>query len=67
MTQQPKATVLLILPALVMAGAERVVANLAYRLPKRGYAVQVISLQDANSTLGNELRQSLTDEHLQMA
>ena len=53
-----KATVIYILPALVTAGAERVVANLAVRLPSRGFDVQVWSLQGADTPLADELRRN---------
>ena len=53
-----KPTVIYILPALVTAGAERVVANLAARLPSRGFDVQIWSLQRADTPLAEELRKT---------
>jgi len=45
-----------ILPALVTAGAERIVASLAVRLPGRGFDSEVWSLQQADTPLARELR-----------
>jgi glycosyltransferase involved in cell wall biosynthesis len=50
--------VILVLPVLKPAGAERVVAELAHRLPAYGFATSVICLEDENEAIGRELIQA---------
>ena len=47
--------VYLILPVLQPAGAEKVVAELARRLPSRGFDVRVLCLEDERAPIGAEL------------
>src|SRR4051812_13563569 len=48
--------VTLVLPVLHPAGAERIVAELAKRLPAHGFATSVICLEDERAAIGDELR-----------
>ena len=48
--------VALVLPVLHPAGAERIVAELALRLPAHGFATSVICLEDERAAIGEELR-----------
>lgn len=48
--------VIFVLPVLQPAGAERIVAELARRLPAHGFATSVICLEDDREAIGNELR-----------
>lgn len=50
------ADVLLILPVLDPSGAERVVAELAKRLPKLGFPASVLCLENENAAIGIELK-----------
>ncbi len=50
------ADVLLILPVLHPSGAERVVAELAKRLPTLGFPTTVLCLEDENAAVGIELK-----------
>ena len=50
------ADVLLILPVLHPSGAERVVAELAKRLPALGFPTAVLCLEDENAAIGVELK-----------
>src|ERR1043165_205483 len=52
------ADVLLILPVLQPAGAERIVAELAKRLPSHGFASSVLCLEDDDAPIGIELKQA---------
>jgi len=45
-----------VLPVLQPAGAERIVAELARRLPAHGFATSVICLEDDREAIGDELR-----------
>lgn len=47
--------IMLVLPVLEPAGAERVVAELARRLPSRGFDVNVLCLEDERAPIGAEL------------
>ena len=47
--------VMLVLPVLEPAGAERIVAELAKRLPRRGFATSVVCLEDEYAPIGAEL------------
>ncbi|HEY3323965.1 MAG TPA: glycosyltransferase [Planctomycetota bacterium] len=47
--------VIFVLPVLQPAGAERVVAELARRLPEHGYSTEVICLEDERAPIGDEL------------
>jgi glycosyltransferase involved in cell wall biosynthesis len=47
--------VALVLPVLQPAGAERIVAELARRLPQRGFATSVICLEDERAPIGDEI------------
>ena len=47
--------VLFVLPVLEPAGAERIVAELARRLPSRGYSTAVLCLEDETAPVGREL------------
>ena len=47
--------VLLVLPVLEPAGAERIVAELARRLPSRGFSAAVLCLEDERAPVGAEL------------
>lgn len=47
--------VLFVLPVLKAAGAERIVVELATRLPVHGFATSVLCLEDERETLGAEL------------
>lgn len=49
------AHVLLVLPVLQPAGAERIVAELAKRLPAHGFSTSVIALEDEREAIGREL------------
>jgi glycosyltransferase involved in cell wall biosynthesis len=48
--------VTLVLPVLQPAGAERIVADLAQRLPAHGFAASVLCLEDDRAPIGDELR-----------
>ncbi|HYG74447.1 MAG TPA: glycosyltransferase [Planctomycetota bacterium] len=48
--------VVLVLPVLHPAGAERIVADLATRLAAHDFAARVICLEDENAAVGEELR-----------
>lgn len=50
--------VCLVLPVLQPAGAERVVAELAKRLPRHGFAVRVLCLEDEQAPVGIELSEA---------
>ncbi|MFH0940072.1 MAG: glycosyltransferase [Planctomycetota bacterium] len=47
--------VLLVLPVLASAGAERIVAELARRLPQHGFTPSVLCLEDERAAVGEEL------------
>src|SRR5262249_22378724 len=47
-----------VLPVLEPAGAERVVAELAKRLPARGFRTMVVCLENPDALIGNELTQA---------
>lgn len=47
--------ILFVLPVLDPAGTERVVADLARRLPSRGFSAAVLCLEDENAAVGKEL------------
>jgi glycosyltransferase involved in cell wall biosynthesis len=47
--------VVYVLPVLQPAGAERIVAELARRIPSRGYGTSVICLEDERAPVGQEL------------
>lgn len=49
------AEIILVLPVLRPAGAERIVAELARRLPGHGFATSVICLEDEREAVGQEL------------
>src|SRR5438445_9622589 len=51
--KQPE--VLFVLPVLDPAGAERIVAELARRLPQRGFSTAVLCLEDETAAVGKEL------------
>ncbi len=56
MSTPPVADVLLVLPVLDPSGAERVVAELAKRLPALGFPTSVLCLEDENAAVGIELK-----------
>ena len=45
-----------VLPVLQPAGAERIVAELAKRLPAHGFATSVVCLEDETAPIGEELK-----------
>ncbi|HLX61120.1 MAG TPA: glycosyltransferase family 4 protein [Planctomycetota bacterium] len=50
------AHVLFVLPVMKLSGAERVVVDLARRLPKRGFETSIVCLEDDRTGFGDELR-----------
>ncbi len=50
--------VVLVLPVLRPAGAERIVAELARRLPSHGFPTSVVCLEDERATVGVELAEA---------
>jgi glycosyltransferase involved in cell wall biosynthesis len=54
-TSQSLPLVVHVLPVLQPAGAERVVAELAKRLPSRGFRTMVVCLEDPTAPIGQEL------------
>jgi glycosyltransferase involved in cell wall biosynthesis len=50
-----------VLPVLRPGGAERIVAELALRLPRHGYQASVICLEDETAAVGQELQQRGVD------
>ena len=50
-----KAEIVYVLPVLDPAGAERIVADLAKRIPARGFSVSVVCLEDERASVGAEL------------
>ncbi|HLX61122.1 MAG TPA: hypothetical protein VKX17_07545 [Planctomycetota bacterium] len=49
------AEVLLVVPVLEPAGAERIVAELAKRLPQHGFSTSVLCFEDETAAVGVEL------------
>lgn len=54
----PGTEIVLVLPVLQPAGAERIVAELAQRLPAHGYRTSVICLEDERAPVGVELAEA---------
>ena len=52
------AEVLLVVPVLEPAGAERVVAELAKRLPSHGFSTSVLCMENEDAPIGVELKQA---------
>ncbi|MBI4615962.1 MAG: glycosyltransferase [Planctomycetes bacterium] len=50
-----RVNVVLVLPVLEPAGAERIVAELALRLPAHGFATSVVCLEDETAPVGREI------------
>jgi glycosyltransferase involved in cell wall biosynthesis len=59
--EEPVAHVALVLPVLHPGGAERVVAELAQRLPAEGFRTSVVCLEDETAVVGAELREHGVD------